>query len=388
MTGRSHLCGRVAASGFSMLEALIALLVVAFGLLALTGVNMKLARAEDVARQRGEATRLAQEKIEQLRGYTQITAAAGVSSWDGQASGSDTVGDSADYATNTTFTRSWTLQGSSSDPMRNVQVSVAWNDRGNQAQTLQIASVIAKADPADVGSLGVPLPAGTTLKRPKNRNLNIPVPAIDLGNGKSAVQVVAGFTVIFSNDSGYVVQRCTGTVTVAADLSSAGCVTENAYIVAGYVSLGSGSFPAGIAVNTGLLTGTTGRTCALSDATDQNTGSTISGFKYYLCVISVASEGAAWSGMVRLAAAALNSGGTNYLVCRFQYPSAAGVSANQRNVQPYAAVAESLDNQNYVLTTASSCPSVSSLATTLHQNCRGSNPNSNAANRASDCPAS
>lgn len=373
--------------GFSILEALVALLVVSFGLLALTAVTMKLAHAEDVARQRGEATRLAQEKIEQLRGFTQITTASGVTSWNGLAAGSDTQGDSVAYAANTTFNRSWTLGGATTDTMRTVSVTVSWTDRANATQTISLASVISRSDPTDIGSLGVPLPAGTTLKRPKNRNLNIPVPAIDLGNGRSAVQLLANFAVVFSNDSGFVVQTCNKTVTTANDLLS-GCVTANAYIVAGYISLGSGSFPASLAINTGDVSGTTSTTCNVSDATDQNSGSTISGFKYYLCVVSVASAGASWSGTVRLAAPALNAGATNYLVCRFQYPSADGVSANQRNVQPYAAVAESLDNQNYLLTTASSCPTVSSLATTQHQNCRGSNPNSNAANRATDCPAS
>ena len=120
----------------------------------------------------------------------------------------------------------------------------------------------------------------------------------------------------------------------------------------------------------------------MSNATDQTTGQTIAGFKYYLCVVSMPADGTAWGGNVRLAAPGLHSGG-NLRVCRFQYPAGNGVTANQRNVQPYVQVAESLDSQNYVLTDTGACPTVSGLVTTEHQVCTSGN-----AARASDCPAS
>lgn len=371
--------------GFTLIEALVALLIVAFGLMALAGVNLKLAQSEDVAKQRGEAVRLAQERIEALRSFTRIDAAAGQLAWDDLASGTDTIAESANYHTNTTFTRTWVVSGAAADPMRTVRVTVAWNDRANDPQSVTLASVLSKSDPSDVGSLGFPLPANTTLKQPKNRNLNIPVPAVDLGNGQSVVQLQNNFAVVFSNESGYVVKTCAFVVVTAADL--AGCSTANAYIIAGYVSLsGTASFPAGLGVNTAQLTGTTGVTCSFSDARDQTTNAVIAGYKYYLCVVSVPAAGDPWAGTMRLSGAGLNAG-TNYLVCRFQYPTTYAGNANQRNVQPYAGVAESLDNQNFVVTTASSCPTIQTLATVQHQNCRSSNPNSNAANRANDCPA-
>lgn len=375
---------QAAERGFTLIEAMVGLLVVAFGLLVLAGVNLKLARSEDVAKQRGEAARLAQEKIEALRSFTQIDSAAGVFAWNDLAGGTDTIDNSASYHTNTSFTRSWQVLGASGDPMRRVQVSVNWTDRVGEAQSVAFGTVISKTDPSDVGSLGFPLPENTTLKRPKNRNLNIPVPAVDLGNGQSVVQLQNNFAVVFSNESGYVVKTCNFVVSTVADL--AGCTTTAAYIVAGYVSLsGTSSFPTGLGVNTALITGSSGVTCSFSDARDQTTNALISGYKYYLCVVSVPTQGAGWSGTVRLSGSGLNSG-TNYLVCRFEFPSASGVTPNQRNVQPYTSVAESLDNQNYVVTTSNTCPTVSSLATTLHQNCRSSNPSSNP-NRAVDCPA-
>ena len=371
--------------GFSLIESLIALALVAFGLLTLVGVNAKLARSEDFARQQAEAARLAQAKIEDMRSFTQITVAAGVVAWDSLAGGTDTLSASADYETKTSFTRTWRLLGAHADPMRNVQVLVSWTDRGGNAQSLNYSSAISRSDPADGGSLGFPLPGNTTLKRPKNRNLNIPVPAIDIGNGKSAVQLQPNFAIIFSNESGYVVQTCARLVTSMDSVSD--CSASNAYILAGYIS---GDIPTGLNVNTAQTTGAAGTVCTLGDAVNQNNGRAIGQFKYYLCVINVASAGAPWSGTLRLGGTGLNLRATDdedYLVCRFQYPTASGVGANSRNVQPYVSVAESLDSQNFVISTAGSCPTVRSLVTTEHQNCRTTGINSvGAAQRAPNCP--
>lgn len=358
--------------GFTLIESLIALLVVGAGMLMLSVTQTKLVQNADLARQRGEATRLAAEKIESSRAYTTITG-TGAAAWNGLAGGSDTS------SSNTAYSRSWTLDGDIGQPMRQINVAVSWTDRAGAAQSVNLGSVISRTDPADVGSLAFPLPANTTLKRPKNRNLNIPVPARDLGNGESVVQLANNFAVVFSNESGYVVKTCNFVVNTVADL--AGCTTASAYIVAGYISLsGTATFPASLGVNTSLVSGSTAISCSVSNAVDQTSQATINGYTYYLCVVSVAAVGSPWSGRFQLSGMAA---GTNYLVCRFQYPAAAGVSSNQRNVQPYSNVVESLDQQNYIVTSGSSCPTVQNLATTAHQDCRSSN-----ASRATDCPAS
>jgi prepilin-type N-terminal cleavage/methylation domain-containing protein len=377
--------------GFSLLESMIALVIMAFGLLAIAGVGLKLARSEDVARQRGEAARLAQEKIEQFRSFTQIDAAAGVNAWASMGTGgsSDTIADDGvNYRTNTVFNRSWQVLDSATEPWRRVRISVNWTDRTNAIATpettLNFATIISKTDPFDSGTLAFPQPGNTTLKRPKNRNMNIPVPALDLGGGKSVVQLTSNFAVVFSNDTGYVVLTCPFLVDSLDDLP--GCTETSAYIVAGYISLdGNISFPANLLVSTAGLSGITGANCTLGDAVNQNTGAAISGYKYYLCVVSVPSAGAPWSGTVRLGGSGLNSGATDYKVCRFEYLPGNGATANQRNDQPYQQVSESLDNQNYILTTSGgpNCPTVTQLPTELHQDCRSSN-----ASRATVCPAS
>jgi Tfp pilus assembly protein PilV len=359
--------------GFTILEAMVAMLVTAFGLLGLVGMQLSLSRNADVAKQRGEATRLAEEKLEDLRSFTAIDATQGQESWAELSDSDDTL------TTNVAFSRSVTLDGSASDTMRFAQVAVTWRDRANEEQSVVMRSVVSRTDPADVGALGFPLPNNTTLKRPKNRSMNIPVPATDLGNGKSAYQLANNLAVVFSNDTGYIVQKCDFQITTAAQLDS--CEAYDAYILAGYVSKTMSSFPSTLGVNTGSITGyDTSRNidCSFGDAVNQNSGGLIAGYKYYLCIVPVVSGGT-WSGTLRLKGMAT---GTNYLVCRMQYPTANGLTNNARNVQPYSAVNDSLDNQNYIITTSSQCPTVTSLATTLHQDCRSSN-----AQRATDCPA-
>lgn len=393
---------RAPARGFSLIESLIALVIVSFGLLAIAGVHLKLSRGEDIARQRGEATRLAQEKLEELRSFTQLDAAAGVNSWGGMAGSTDTISKSDDYHANTVFTRTWQVLDSADDAWRRVRVTVAWTDRvaetanqtANAETTLSFNTMIAKVDPFDSGALAFPQPGNTTLKRPKNRSLNIPVPATDLGDGHSAIKVTDSLYAVFSNDTGWVVRTCAFEITQASQLTL--CPETTAYIIAGYISLsGLNAFPADLSINPMQITGATGVTCApptpAVNQNDPNNGP-IAGYKYYMCVVHVAASGNAWSGMVRLASASLNAGGTDYLVCRFQYkPKADKPSVdNPNNVQPYTGVTDSLDNQNYLITTANSCPAVgpngSTFQTTQHQNCRSGNPNKNL-NRATDCPA-
>jgi type IV pilus modification protein PilV len=399
------------ARGFALIEVLVSVVVVAFGMLALASMQMNLSRNADVAKQRSEAVRLAQEKMECLRAYTQITTSAtasaarncmgallAVDTWDGMANvGSDPLNPISSAYSNTTYTRSWAFDSryTSASSQRPVTVTVTWTDRAGEVQTYQLSSVISQSNPDNAGELGFPLPQNTNLKRPKNRSLNIPVAAISLGNGQSAYQLNANLAVVFSDDSGYVVQRCNTTVTAAnyATLVANGdCTTFNAYIVAGYISGDStwdsnaNSLPTGI--NTSGVTSSGTISCAFDptlQAVNQNTGTAITGsnqWRYYLCVVPV-TAGGTWSGTIRLAGMTTNNSGSRWRVCRFEHPaSALFPNSNERNVQPYTNVSTSLDSQNYYVSSGT-CPSGSityfngpsaqttSYTTVQHQDCRG-----------------
>ena len=400
-------------AGFTLIETLVALVVMGFGVLSIAGMQLNLSRSGDVAKQRTEATRLAQEKVETLRSFTGIS--SGTLNWNGLASNSDfitpdTFRTGFTNATNVTYTRTWTLGGAITDPLRAAAVTVAWNDRANVAQSVTLSTVLSKSDPSDSGFLTFPLPQNTNLKRPKNRNINVPVPSIDLGGGKSALQLAAGLTVVFSDISGGVVQKCIGTVTAVSYASGAGngvtvgCTNYTAFILAGYVS-GSlsttvvagnptapipndvATMPTGI--NTSSITNwdsSSGKTisCVYRVASDQTTGIELPSYHYYLCVIPVTSSGtnSAWSGTVRLGGVTTSNNQTK--VCRFEYAASSFLTSNMRNVQAYSNVNDSLDNQNYYIESSAgaTCPTITStggtvanggaVATTLHQDCRSS----------------
>ena len=407
--------------GFTLIEALIALLVMAFGMLSLVGMQSMLARNADVAKQRTEAVRLAQEKVECLRAYTQIDASAAASAtrncmgsllavdtWNGLATVAiDPLNPLTSSYSNASYTRRWTLGGATADPFRSVTVTVEWTDRAGVVQSYTARSVISQSKPDDEGALGFPLPQNTNLKRPKNRNINIPVPAVDLGGGLSAYQVSPTLAVVFSNNTGYVIQKCSAVVTAVNYANgTAGCTNYSAYVVAGYIS-GDATWTASYltfpptGINTAGVTGwdSTGSpaksiSCSypLDTARDQNNSNiatnAIAGFKYFLCVIPVTNGGGTWSGTMRLAGMTTGNSSSRWLVCRFQYPSSTSQTDNERNVQPYVNVNGSLDSQNYYIVSGSSCPTLSvttgngpslrttSVTTVPHQDCRTSTANS------------
>jgi len=410
-------------SGFTIIEALISLIIMGFGILSLSGMQISLSRSADDAKQRTEAVRLAQEKIEFFRSYTGIATTLVTQgtalNWNALVNGTDTI------TTNATYTRSWTLGGGIGDPMRNLTVGVGWTDRAGQAQAVSLSTILSKTDPADSGFLGFPLPENTNLKRPKNRNLDIPIPAIDLGDGKSAVSFGPEKFVLFSNISGDVVQICTptlitnpSTAQIIASLTgsdTSNCITINGFIVAGYVARDSSvsttdwnAIKNGLGIDHSDITrnasGPTPITCQFGDATNQNTGATIADYKYYLCVIPLAEPTPVltdngpynWSGTILLAGpTAWNGANNKYFVCRYQYTATNFLTdPNQQNVQPYVEVNKSIDQQNYLIASTTrantsavpSCPGEMTVpnvsAGVLHQDCRSASNS----NHAADCP--
>ncbi|MBK6867743.1 MAG: hypothetical protein IPG98_07395 [Burkholderiales bacterium] len=396
-------------AGLSILEALVTLVVISAGLLGLAGLQTTLTREADVSRHRGEATRLAQERIETVRSYSQLANASGVAiTWDTftwstnfgwkdfPASGI-TVSELVP-GINTTYTRQWTLGGTSDDPMRPLRVSVSWTDQygiipdsninNSSSNEIILDSIIAKNDPVMSGGLNFPVAVSgaSGMKMVKNRHMNIPYPATNIGSDQSSYKLSSNYSIVFDNQYGSVVKECnTGTVTT--ENVNTACTPMAGYIVAGYISRNSNSlsWPTGISLATITGINSTTSKCNFGPAIDQNTlGTEISSYKYYICLMYLATDVEKWSGPVYLGGLAT----TNTRVCRYQYTRAPGVTDNERNVQPeyspaqahlkgYQAVDMSLDNQNYIIVGASqNCPAASVAHTdmVIHQTCPTSTP--------------
>lgn len=221
--------------GVSLVEALVALAVMAIGLLGVVGLQATLRANADVSRQRSEAVRIAQERLEQLRGYSSLDGT------DGQTYESITTAPGQRIDTplaNTEFTLRQTVTDTAADAGRAkmVAIQVAWRDRRAETdnQWVDFAAFITGTPPDLAGALFLPADA-TSLAQPKLRHAAIPVQASDNGDGTSSFRPLGdqvAFT--FNNLTGVITSIC---------IPATNCTSVNAYLLSGYVRFATGVQP-------------------------------------------------------------------------------------------------------------------------------------------------
>jgi len=130
--------------GFSLLEALIAALVVALAMLGLARLQgVTLINSGD-SRMKTRALNLAQDKIEELRSF------ANKDTYTGMASGNDTP--TSYDGDNSNFTRTWSITSCpNSVDCKKVGVRVNWTDPKGETQTVDLTSYIASGDTVNSG---------------------------------------------------------------------------------------------------------------------------------------------------------------------------------------------------------------------------------------------
>ncbi|MDY0013038.1 MAG: InlB B-repeat-containing protein [Rhodocyclaceae bacterium] len=127
---------KIRLAGFVLIEALIALLIVSLGILALSKLETLTLSAAGESRSRSEAVTLAQRKLEQLR---QTAFTAPLTTGSQTCNGAVTLG-------NGSYTLCWTITDAGSE-RRLIQLSVQWTDRFGTSQTLTMNSAVAWDDP-------------------------------------------------------------------------------------------------------------------------------------------------------------------------------------------------------------------------------------------------
>lgn len=137
--------------GFTMLEALIALLLLAGGMLGMTQVQSGLRANADLARERSAAVRLAQAETERLRGFTDPAA------WASMAD--EPAHDVTPSGSSVRFTLERQVQGFAGVTLKAVRITLRWSDRQGTAQQLQLDTLIGGQDPTLSGALALPHPA-------------------------------------------------------------------------------------------------------------------------------------------------------------------------------------------------------------------------------------
>lgn len=362
--------------GTSLIEALVAVLVMGFGMMAVTGIQGRLRHSGDAAKQRAEATRIAQSEMERLRSYLALTRTADLPA---EALVFDEIGDESRsiVASSTEYTLE-RLVSPLADGGMEVNLAIRWNDRNSDDGDLSLEwrTALAAADPKLSIAAYVAPDHGVAQSRPLDRHPAIPLRAKRLGE-RSVIKVspTGSKALVFNNLSGMV----TGVCDVAAGLATeaisaddiAGCsdnVTGGAYLLSGHVRFSLGAVPDPSAPGDAVLP--LGIEIMLTSATHpgpaqcytDSSANALAGIPAtdYYCLIPPRAPDADphlyWSGSSRLTGLDLSPAG--YRVCRYSDDyNGNGQIDNAEHRNPYLKQAQSLSQQNFlVVRHAASCP--------------------------------
>lgn len=366
-----------AQAGVTLIEALVALLIMAFGMVAMIGIQSNMRTSADLARQRSEAVRLAQQDIEQLRAFASLTLADGAPEQARAYSqiAEDSASNAGDGSSNTQFALTRTVQ--TADSQSDVKVTVTWLDRSNgnvdAPNSVSLRSFITRADPKLAASLSI-APDGLPARRPQARDPSIPVKAKDVGSNRSIYKPPnsGGIAWVFDNLTGLIVSRCSGLSDSAsnADFSASTlslyCNNNVAALpVSGFVRFSlatppDSDYPGSDALPLDLVFSltSTGHPDPAFECSDDAPATAVSnrpdGVSYF-CAVYPGSTGS-WSGQLLLNGLALGDGG--YRVCRYSADyDGNGKRDNAEHPSAYSAVTAALTAQNFlVVRAAASCP--------------------------------
>jgi len=365
--------GRTRVRGVSLIEAMVALAVMGVGTLAVLGVQTGLRLNGDIAKQRGEAVRIAQETMEQARSFNSLAEYTALVT----AAPADVVG----YTTNTTYQVVQNVlddETSLHHPRRKtVSVQVIWQDRSGQGQMIQLQSDLQGTPAALAGTLLVPSER-SMMRRPLGRHPAIPRQAVSQGDGTSRFRLpgATGLAWVFNNATGYISGRCDNVGTPAET-----CLPFDARLLAGYVrfataplapSAADAELPQGDVESVDVEVAQTqppalaGMVTCAEETLDLAT-------RAYYCAVPVGAT-AAWSGRatvqgLALATSVADADHTTFRVCRYtahrDHRAVGDGTPPMRNLDhplDYVNVRTSLTNQNFLVIgagfggTAFDCP--------------------------------
>lgn len=130
--------------GQTLIEALVTLVFIAIGVIALIRFQNYLSYDNSLSQQKGNATILAQSKMESLIDFQVLNNTSGYTSYQSIASGSSTSA-----GTTTTYTITWTVTTNTNPDYKTITVTVSWTDRRNTAQSVTLVSRVAGIQPSN-----------------------------------------------------------------------------------------------------------------------------------------------------------------------------------------------------------------------------------------------
>jgi len=114
--------------GFTLLEVLVALIILCFALLALAGLMVTTTKNNAVGNYVTEAATFAQDKLEELRALK----------WENLIDGNNT--DQRGGSTGINYTRNWNVKTNGS--LKTITINVNWNDR--TPHSIRLVSVLSQ----------------------------------------------------------------------------------------------------------------------------------------------------------------------------------------------------------------------------------------------------
>jgi hypothetical protein len=224
-------------------------LVLSFGMMAIAGMQIGMSRNADLSKQRTEATRLAQQRMEQLRSWVGRNAPNmryNLASLGVNGSTAIDVRDVRDTVVgdNATFTRNWSVLGNSAN-LRQMVVTVTWDDRVNERHVVTLNSVISTGTQTDAGIIAAsPIGGGGPITGPRQRDNRVPYDAVSIGNGRSTYRWPGTGQpwLVFDDTNADILYRCAAQPTSVTDLA-ASCLAIRGYVLAGYLSRADATWP-------------------------------------------------------------------------------------------------------------------------------------------------
>ena len=109
----------IKSKGFSLIEMLIAIVILSIAFLALAGLMVQTTKNNSFGGRLTEAATFAQDKLEELRAF----------SWVAITPGSDKI--NSDYTRGMEYTRNWKVDTNGN--LRTITVTINWTDQSNHS---------------------------------------------------------------------------------------------------------------------------------------------------------------------------------------------------------------------------------------------------------------
>ena len=360
-TRPSQYCG--ASRGVSLVEAMVALAVMAFGMLALVGVQTTLRMNNDLAKQRSEATLIATEEVERLRNYFTLLP---VNGQPGISWAEILEQPAADYLPpgaigNTTYRVTRSVITDDVTRQKTFKVEVSWLDRTGVSQHVVIDGIVWGVVPQLSTLLAIPTRPSAT-NQINGRNVTIPANVVDVDGGNFSRFVPPG-----SNGVAWMFDRTTGALRACAADGTSNCrlarfisgeVRFHRPAAAGVITAADAEIPQGPSLN--LAAGPNAMTLEIPPDVNGVTSECysdvytaaqltdaalprVTAIKYYCAILSGATLG--WGGMLKpqlvnptdSTAVTPGSLASDVKVCRYTIASTAFTN-NEDHPKTYCAV--------------------------------------------------